>query len=54
MTTDEVVALMNALLAEIRQHTAVQEDEERQTQTGARDRGAGSVNQSQRPPPDRP
>ena len=27
MTTDQIVALMKALLAEIRQHTAAQEDD---------------------------
>jgi hypothetical protein len=49
MTTDEVVALMNALLAEIRHHTAVQEDEEHQAQTGVRDRGAGITRSAQAP-----
>jgi hypothetical protein len=52
MTTDEVVALMNALVAEIRQHTAVQDDEEHQAQTRVRDRGAGITRSAQAPAAD--
>jgi hypothetical protein len=52
MTTDEVVALMNALVAEIRQHTAVQDDEEHQAQTGARECGARITRSAQAPAAD--